>query len=260
MLTRSRSLEGAIRDLEDNLRTIRDELASADVTAPVSGRVHGSTVHTPGAVLRPAETVLAIVPQNAPMIVEARMEPNTIDDIQYGSSATVRLPAFNTRTTPELKGTIARISPDRSTDSVTGQSYYQVEVAVSEEEMQRARDTPTDARNASRNLREDRAEKPPQLCDETADRPPAQRMARGVELQQRRESARHRATRASASRRRPASIRASCPAGVQPAARRARPIRPAGSSHLAGGELFAFIAWVPLCSPRRALYPCGPAG
>ena len=61
-------------------------------------------MHTPGAVLRPAESVFAIVPQNAPMIVEARMEPNTIDDIHYGSSATVRLPAFNTRTTPELKG------------------------------------------------------------------------------------------------------------------------------------------------------------
>ena len=74
------------------------------------------------------------------MIVEAEVNPATIDDLRIGRHATVRFPAFNTRTTPELAGTVARIPPDRMIDEATGQPYYTVEVFVAQHEIERLED------------------------------------------------------------------------------------------------------------------------
>ena len=65
------------------------------------------------------------------------MSLTSIDDLRIGRHATVRFPAFNTRTTPELSGTVQRISPDRMIDEATGHPYYTVEVAVSQREIER---------------------------------------------------------------------------------------------------------------------------
>ena len=93
-------------------------------------------IHT-GAVIRPADPVLAIVPSAERLIVEARVAPESIDELHLDQTAVVRFPAFNARTTPELSGTVARVAADRTVDQVTGQPYYAVEVAVPPREIER---------------------------------------------------------------------------------------------------------------------------
>ena len=137
VVTELRELDVEILDLEDELLAVDDELSDIDVTAPVDGIVHASTVHTPGAVIRPADSVLAIVPQAERLVVEARVAPASIDDIRHDQAAMVRFPAFNARTTPELAGVVERVSPDRMVDEVAGQHYYAVEIAVSPGELER---------------------------------------------------------------------------------------------------------------------------
>ena len=137
IVTELRELEIQIPDLEDELSKIDDELSGIDVAAPVGGIVHGSIVHTPGAVIRPADPVLAIVPSAERLIVEARVAPESIDELHLDQTAMVRFPAFNARTTPELAGTVARVAADRTIDQVTGQPYYAVEVAVPPDEIGR---------------------------------------------------------------------------------------------------------------------------
>ena len=99
--------------------------------------MHGLSVHTPGAVIRPADPVLAIVPSAERLVVEARVAPESIDELHLDQTAMVRFPAFNARTTPELAGTVARVAADRTIDQVTGQPYYAVEVAVPPDELGR---------------------------------------------------------------------------------------------------------------------------
>ena len=52
----------------------------------------------------------------------------------------LRFSAFNQRTTPELNGTVARISADTTTDQRTGQSYYTVRISMTAEEIARLGD------------------------------------------------------------------------------------------------------------------------
>jgi len=57
-----------------------------------------------------------------------------------GQTAMLRFSAFNQRTTPEITGTVSRISADITTDERTDASYYTVRVAMSAEEIARLGD------------------------------------------------------------------------------------------------------------------------
>ncbi|MEM9268045.1 MAG: HlyD family secretion protein, partial [Pseudomonadota bacterium] len=48
--------------------------------------------------------------------------------VHLGQAATLRFSAFDQRTTPELNGTVTKISADVLTDEVTGQNYYAAEL------------------------------------------------------------------------------------------------------------------------------------
>ena len=82
------------------------------------------------AVLRPAEPALAIVPQDRPLIVTARVSPFDIDEVQPGQPVRLRLPALPGRTTPELTGTLANISADALSDSADGPAFYRAEIRI----------------------------------------------------------------------------------------------------------------------------------
>ena len=60
--------------------------------------------------------------------------------MQLGQAAMLRFSAFNQRTTPEINGTVTRISADTTTDQRTGQSYYTIRIAMPAEEVARLGD------------------------------------------------------------------------------------------------------------------------
>ena len=51
-------------------------------------------------------------------------------DVFPGQAAVLRFSAFDIRTTPEINGTVTRVSADTTTDQRTGQSYYTIRVAL----------------------------------------------------------------------------------------------------------------------------------
>jgi HlyD family secretion protein len=74
------------------------------------------------------------------LTVEARVAPQDVDQLAIGQAATLRLTAFNRNTTPELRGTLIRISADLETDEHTGSSFYRAGVAIPDDERQRLDD------------------------------------------------------------------------------------------------------------------------
>ncbi len=132
-----RELDVEVLDIQDELSKVDDELSGIEIAAPVAGIVHDSTVHTRGAVIRPADPILAVVPSAERLIVEARVAPESIDRVRRGQEAMVRFSAFNARTTPELAGAVERVSADRTIDEATGQPWFTVEIAVSARELER---------------------------------------------------------------------------------------------------------------------------
>lgn len=117
-------------DLLDRLKGARDVLSRLTITAPVSGRIVELTVHTKGAVIKPGETIMEIVPQKDALQVEAHVRPEDADGVYAGMTARVNLSAYQSRRLPMISGVVTNISADRITDPRTGQAYFTVELTV----------------------------------------------------------------------------------------------------------------------------------
>jgi len=121
-------------ELAERRRALTEQIARLDIRAPVSGIVHQLQVTTPRAVIRPADPVLYLIPQDRPLVIAARVSPLNIDEVSAGQDVLLRFSAFSSRTTPEIHGTLARISADAVTDQATQMQYYRAEVTIPPEE------------------------------------------------------------------------------------------------------------------------------
>lgn len=122
-----------ISDLSEKLNISENVLKRIDIRAPRAGIVQNINprIYTIGAVVRPGDTLLEVVPQNEELIVDAQV-PTTDVDRLHGrvEEVEVRFPAFHARTTPLIVGQLRSVSPDRLVDEQTKQPYYQAVVAV----------------------------------------------------------------------------------------------------------------------------------
>jgi HlyD family secretion protein len=117
-----------------------DQLKRIDLRAPQDGIVLESKVHTVGGVIPAGDAIMLIVPESDNLLVEAKVNPHDIDQVQVGQSAVLRFSAFNLRTTPEINGTVTRVSADTTTDQRTGQNYYTTRIAMTKGEVARLGD------------------------------------------------------------------------------------------------------------------------
>ena len=136
-ITAARDLDAPIRQHRREIRALRDEIAQAEVRAPVSGIVYGMSLRTTRAVLRPAEPLLYIIPQDRPLIVAMQLSPRHIDQIGLGQRVNLRLTALDQSTTPEVWGRITQVSADAIADKAGGPSYYRAEMILTAEELKR---------------------------------------------------------------------------------------------------------------------------
>ncbi|NDW46573.1 HlyD family type I secretion periplasmic adaptor subunit [Ruegeria sp. PrR005] len=134
-ITRLRDLQYRELELAEQRRSLQEQLSRLDIKAPVSGIVYGLQVHTPRSVIRPAEPVLFLVPQDRPLVIAARVETIHIDQIHVGQPVMLRFSALDQRQTPELVGTVKQISADAFVDEASQVSYYRAEIELNEGEI-----------------------------------------------------------------------------------------------------------------------------
>ena len=125
-----RDVNNSLADVMPKWAAARDEVDRADIRAPATGTVVGLTVFTPGGVIAPAEKLMDIVPDRAPLTIEARVSPNDADDLEPGQTAFVRFYTLHDRSLPALEGSVTRVSADAFTEQRTGESYYTASVQV----------------------------------------------------------------------------------------------------------------------------------
>jgi len=131
-----------LRDLQYREIEAREErdlqiarLSRLLIRAPVSGVVHGLTVFSEQSVIRPAAPLLYLIPQDRPHVVATKIEPIHIEHVHIGQNAILRFSAFDQNTTPELNGTVSRVSADIFVNKDTQASYYRAEILVNEGEL-----------------------------------------------------------------------------------------------------------------------------
>lgn len=135
--TRLRDLQFNEIELGEKRRALITRLERLDIRAPVSGIVYGMAVFTPRSVIRAAEPVLYLVPQDRPLVIATQVQPNNIDSVFVGQAVSVRFSAFDQRQTPELFGTVVQVSADAFTDQGSQVSYYRAEIKLNDGEMDR---------------------------------------------------------------------------------------------------------------------------
>ncbi|WP_299784587.1 HlyD family type I secretion periplasmic adaptor subunit [uncultured Roseobacter sp.] len=139
-ITRLRDLRARELELIEQRSALREEIDRLNIRAPVSGVIYGMQVRTPRSVIRAAEPVMFLVPQDRPLVIAARVDLIHIDQLVAGQDVTLRLSALDQRTTPELYGRVVQISADAFEDEATGQSYYRAEIVLNEGEMDKLAD------------------------------------------------------------------------------------------------------------------------
>jgi HlyD family secretion protein len=136
-----RDAQGKIAELKERLTAAEDQLKRIDIRAPQAGIVHQLSVHTVGGVIAAGETVMQIVPDSDNLIVEARVPPQDIDQIEPGAMAHVRIMAGNQRTAPDLEATVTLVSADLTHDPPSGTqpgaAYYLIRLSLPSSEIRK---------------------------------------------------------------------------------------------------------------------------
>jgi HlyD family secretion protein len=133
----SRETDAKIGEFVERKIAAEDQLQRVDIRAPQDGTVFQLSVHTVGGVIGQGETMMLIVPDDDSLTVEAKVNPQDIEQVQLNQRAVLRFSAFNVRTTPEINGHVRRISADITSDQRTGQSYYTIRISITPEELAR---------------------------------------------------------------------------------------------------------------------------
>ena len=128
---------GKEAELVERSTAARDVLDRIELRAPTSGVVQQLSVHSIGGVIRAGDSIMEIVPDLDDLQIEARLQPNDIDQVRMGQGAFVRFTAFNQRVTPQVSGTVSYVSPDTSRDPQTNATYFTVRVSLSDHERRR---------------------------------------------------------------------------------------------------------------------------
>lgn len=119
-----------LAEVEQDRAAALDRLQRLDVKAPRAGLIHELAVHTVGGTVGPGQVMMSIIPTTDPLIVDAKILPDDIDQVHVGQAATVRISAFKLTTPPELDGEVTGVSPDKLTDERSGMGYFSVKIRV----------------------------------------------------------------------------------------------------------------------------------
>lgn len=121
---------------EEQLRDRAQMLEHTELVAPADGIVKNIFFTTVGGVLRAGETMMELVPTSSDLVVEAKVSPADIANVQVGQSAKVKLDAYDYSIFGAMNGEVSYISPDTlEEDTAQGKKpYYRTLILIREAE------------------------------------------------------------------------------------------------------------------------------
>jgi HlyD family secretion protein len=124
-----------LNEAEDSLRAAQDVAVRRDIVAPEDGTILGMRVFNVGAVVKPGDTVMELVPSHDRLVAAVNLSPNDIDVVYPGLEARVRLPAFKQRLVPFVGGRVIFVASDVTTDEKTKTSYYKMQILLDRDQL-----------------------------------------------------------------------------------------------------------------------------
>jgi HlyD family type I secretion membrane fusion protein len=134
-----RTTQSSLAEIAPKIEAAQDVVHRTRITAPATGAVVGLSVFTRGGVVQQGARLLDIVPRSNPLMVEARLKLNDINEVVPGRRADVRLTGFTRNERPIISGEIATVSADRMTDDRSGEGYYSILVRMNPDDVARSK-------------------------------------------------------------------------------------------------------------------------
>jgi HlyD family secretion protein len=133
--TELREVRNRLQEAEERLRAASDVATRREIVAPEAGTILNSRFFNLGAVVRPGEAVMELVPLRDRLVAEVQLSPTDIDVVYPGLQSEVRLPAFKQRLVPYLHGHVTYVASDATLDAQTRMSHYTVRIAIDEDQL-----------------------------------------------------------------------------------------------------------------------------
>jgi HlyD family secretion protein len=128
-------VQSKLTELRQSNVVTQDTNSRNIVRAPYAGIVNKLAFTTIGGVIAAGETIMEIVPDKDALIVTARVDPQDVDKLRSSNNVMLRFSSFDLQTTPQISGTLTKISADRTVDPQLGIAFYSVEVTITNAEL-----------------------------------------------------------------------------------------------------------------------------
>ncbi len=136
-LTELREAESKVAEFDERRIAVSAKLKRVDILSPRNGYVHQLAVHTIGGVIGAGEAVMLIVPEEDPLVVEAQVRPQDIDQVFTGQDAVMRFPNAASSITPQIHGKVILVGADMKQPDPNVAPYYTVRLQLSEQEREK---------------------------------------------------------------------------------------------------------------------------
>ena len=132
-----RDAQSHLADIAPRLTAAKETLDQTVVRAPVDGYVLNLTQFTPGGVTGAGETLMEIVPADAPIIVAAQIPPQDINKVHTGMDAQVRFTGLNQRWNSPLAAKVIMVSADKMVNDKANPpvAYYRADLRIDPQEL-----------------------------------------------------------------------------------------------------------------------------
>jgi adhesin transport system membrane fusion protein len=132
-LEESATLETELAIARQQTKERLDIFSHTDVRAPVAGVVKYLSVNTLGGVMRPGDELMQISPTESELVVEVRIEPVDVGQLELGLPVDISLDAFDATIYGKLEGELIYLSSDTLTEKAADGStltYYRARARV----------------------------------------------------------------------------------------------------------------------------------
>ena len=129
-LTEISNLEQRLSEVQLTLPSLEAGLGRTSVYAPTDGIVTQINFLTSNAVVRAGDVLTEIVPFGDDLIVEGKIDPKDIGEIRLGDEVKISLTAYDATKYGRIDGRVFKISADAIADQQTGQTAYDVSIAI----------------------------------------------------------------------------------------------------------------------------------
>jgi membrane fusion protein, adhesin transport system len=122
-----RGAESELALLREKRRALQDNVDRSTVYSPIDGVVNKIYIKNRGAVIKPGQEIIEIVPSTETLLIEAAIAPQDIAFIRPKQKAVVKVSAYDFAIYGGLDGEVASISPDTH-ENEEGMPFYKVRV------------------------------------------------------------------------------------------------------------------------------------